>query len=285
MEQYEEQEDADGNKRYVLVVDSEGNPVINQEAVEMRDRLIQELASIKIPDSPLEYILDQLGYENVAEITGRKRRVVMNRNEGKKVIQSRSEHSIHADLDDFLNDRKQILVFSEKGGTGASYHADRTFKNQRKRIHYLVQPGWKAETAIQGLGRSHRSNQAVTPMFVLVTTNLKAQMRFISTIARRLDQMGSLTRGQRQAGSQGIFRAQDNLESDYARDALRIFLTDLSRNRIDNLNPNDFEDQTGLKLRGQNNDLATIDIKQFLNRLLSLDVSMQTLCLTPSWSA
>ena len=39
------------------------------------------------------------------------------------------------------------------------------------------------------------------------------ERRFLSTIARRLDTLGAITRGQRQTGGQGMFRSEDNLES------------------------------------------------------------------------
>src|SRR3546814_3064140 len=59
-----------------------------------------------------------------------------------------------------------------------------------------------------------------TTLFRSVTTDVKGERRFISTIARRLDALGALTRGQRQTGGQNLFDPADNLESDYARDAL-----------------------------------------------------------------
>ena len=93
-------------------------------------------------------------------------------------------------------------------------------ENQRKRVHYLLEPGWKADTAIQGLGRSNRTNQAQPPLFRPVATNVKGEKRFLSTIAKRLDSLGAITRGQRQTGGQGMFRPEDNLESPYARAAL-----------------------------------------------------------------
>src|SRR3546814_12429920 len=58
------------------------------------------------------------------------------------------------------------------------------------------------------------------PRYRPVSTDVKAQKRFISTIARRLDSLGAMTRGQRQTGGQNMFRPEDNLESWYARDAL-----------------------------------------------------------------
>jgi C-terminal domain on Strawberry notch homologue len=87
----------------------------------------------------------------------------------------------------------------------------------------MLEAGWRADTAIQGLGRSNRTNQAQPPLFRPVATNVKGEKRFLSTIARRLDTLGAITKGQRQTGGQGLFRADDNLESHYARDALRAF--------------------------------------------------------------
>lgn len=66
------------------------------------------------------------------------------------------------------------------------------------RVHYLLEPGWKVDTAIQGLGRTNRTNQAQPPLFRPIATNVKAEKRFLSTIARRLDTLGDITRGQRQ---------------------------------------------------------------------------------------
>ena len=112
-----------------------------------------------------------------------------------------------------MDGTKKLLVFSDAGGTGRSYHACLKAKNQARRIHYLLEPGWRADAAIQGLGRTHRSAQASAPLFRPVTTDVRGERRFISTIARRLDTLGALTRGQRQTGGQNLFDPADNLES------------------------------------------------------------------------
>ncbi|MGF6312615.1 hypothetical protein ABIB82_006508 [Bradyrhizobium sp. i1.8.4] len=151
-----------------------------------------------------------------------------------------------------MDDLKRVLVFSEAGGTGRSYHAELSAKNQRLRVHYLLEPGWKADAAIQGLGRTNRTNQAQPPLFRPIATDVKAEKRFLSTIARRLDTLGAITRGQRQTGGQGLFRPEDNLESCYARDALRQLYLLIVRGKIDGCSLHRFESSTGLKLMDDN---------------------------------
>ena len=178
-----------------------------------------------------------------------------------------------------MDDGKRILVFSDAGGTGRSYHAELSARNQRLRVHYLLEAGWKADTAIQGLGRTNRTNQAQPPLFRPVSTDVKAEKRFLSTIARRLDTLGAITKGQRQTGGQGLFRAADNLESVYARAALRQFYLHLHQGRIAGCSLGDFQDATGLALTDRDGTLKEElpAITTFLNRLLALTIGMQNL--------
>lgn len=275
IQQYEEYIDENGNRRSRPVVDSQGNPVINPEAVKIRDALIMKLGAIRVPEGPLEQVINYFGSDRVAEVTGRKRRYVRMEKDGREQMVEQKLGNAHAlaDANAFMDGKKDILIFSDKGGTGRSYHADRTAKNQKRRIHYLVQPGWRANKAVQGFGRTHRSNEANAPHYVLLTTDLKAQRRFLSSIARRLDQLGALTKGQRQTGSQGIFSAEFNLETQYADDALFSFFTDLRDGHIEGLDMKTVEDQMGLEVTDKDGNITTATIPtipRFLNRLLSL---------------
>ena len=177
---------------------------------------------------------------------------------------------------------KRILVFSMAGGTGRSYHADLGCGNTARRIHYLLEPGWRADQAIQGLGRTHRTHQASAPLFRPVTTDVKGERRFIATIARRLDSLGAITRGQRDSqtamggGDATLFRTSDNLESPYAKVALRQFYIALWRGNIAGWSMDRFEDATGLKLIWEGSlkeDLPPMP--RFLNRLLALPIAEQ----------
>jgi hypothetical protein len=144
-----------------------------------------------------------------------------------------------------------------------------------------LEAGWKADAAIQGLGRTNRTNQAQPPLFRPIATNVKAEKRFLSTIARRLDTLGAITKGQRQTGGQGLFRPEDNLESHYARDALRQLYLLLVMGKVEGCSLQMFEDATGLKLTDSNgirDDLPPITT--FLNRLLALTIELQNILFT-----
>jgi hypothetical protein len=90
----------------------------------------------------LDQVIQHFGTEAVAEITGRSRRIV--RKGDRLCVENRAASANLAETSAFMDDEKRILVFSDAGGTGRSYHADRGAKNQRLRVHYLLEAGWKA---------------------------------------------------------------------------------------------------------------------------------------------
>ncbi len=197
------------------------------------------------------------------------------------MVENRAVSASLADVAAFMDDQKRVLVFSDAGGTGRSYHAELSARNQRLRVHYLLEPGWKADAAIQGLGRTNRTNQAQPPLFRPIATDVKAEKRFLSTIARRLDTLGAITRGQRQTGGQGLFRPEDNLESPYARDALRQLYLLLVRGKVEGCSLALFEDATGLSLMDANGIKDELPpITTFLNRLLALTIDLQGVLFT-----
>ena len=279
VQQYEEYKDEKGNVKSKPAYNSKGEPVLNREAVRKRDTLLDQLGSMKAPSSPIDMIINAFGTDLVAENTGRSSRVI--NVDGKNVQQRLSNNTRSADVEAFQNGKKRIMIFSEAGGTGKSYHASKAAKNQQQRVHYLLEAGWKASTAVQGFGRSHRSNQVSAPIFKLVTTDLKGQSRFISTIAKRLAQLGSLTKGQRQAGSQGMFSEDDNLENAFSATVLKSYITALAKGGINDItNGKEIISKLGLNVYSsdgsinQNSDDLT-SINKFLNRILSLEYDEQ----------
>ena len=270
---YEPFSDSEGNLSSRPVF-RDGHPVESREAVARRDELIERLASLEPVPGALDQIVQRFGTDLVAEVTGRSRRVV--RKGERLAVENRAGSANLAEAAAFMDDQKRILVFSDAGGTGRSYHADLAARNQRLRIHYLLEPGWKADAAIQGLGRTNRTNQAQPPLFRPIASDVKAEKRFLSTIARRLDTLGAITRGQRQTGGQGLFRPEDNLESPYARDALRQLYLLLVRGKVEGCSLDRFESATGLKLMDDNGIKDELPpITTFLNRLLALTIDLQ----------
>ena len=272
---YEPFTDGEGNL-YSRPVMQDGQPVLCREAVARRDRLIETLASLPPVPGALDQIVQRFGTDMVAEVTGRSRRIV--RKGDRMRVENRAGSANLGETQAFMDDEKRILVFSDAGGTGRSYHAELSAKNRRLRVHYLLEAGWKADAAIQGLGRTNRTNQLQPPLFRPIATNVKAEKRFLSTIARRLDTLGAITRGQRQTGGQGLFRPEDNLESQYARDALRRLYLLIFAGKIEGCSLAMFETSTGLKLadtNGLKDDLPPITT--FLNRLLALTIGLQNI--------
>ena len=275
---YEPFTDSEGNLSSRPVY-RDGQPVESREAVARRDRLIEKLASLPPVPGALDQIVQCFGTDTVAEVTGRSRRVI--RKGDRLMVENRAGSANLAEAAAFMDDVKRILVFSDAGGTGRSYHAELTAKNQRLRVHYLLEPGWKADAAIQGLGRTNRTNQAQPPLFRPIATDVKAEKRFLSTIARRLDTLGAITRGQRQTGGQGLFRPEDNLESHYARDALRQLYMLIVRGKVEGCPLQTFESATGLSLMDEGGIRDELPpITTFLNRLLALTIDLQGVLFT-----
>lgn len=275
---HEPYSDEEGNIRSKPVY-QDGNPVVCQAALQRRDALLEQLGALPPVASALDQLLHHFGTDTLAEVTGRSRRIVKKTGiDGSRLcVEPRPASSNRAETSAFMDGKKTILVFSDAGGTGRSYHADRNAGNQRRRVHIMLETGWKADAAVQGLGRTNRTNQSSAPLLRPVATNVKGEKRFISTIARRLDSLGALTKGQRQTGGQGLFRPEDNLESDYAKTALRRLYRLLYQGEIDGLSLVEFQDATGLSLIDQDGSLKEDlpPITTFLNRVLAMRIAQQ----------
>ena len=270
-------EDTEGNVTMVVARTQDGAPVLSQDALALREDLVTHLACLPAVPGVLDALMEAFGADQVAEITGRSRRIVTRGD--RRIVERRGAAAAKAETDAFMAGKKRILVFSDAGGTGRSYHADLGCLNTQQRHHYLAEPGWRADAAIQGLGRSHRTNQAHPPLFSPLTTNIHGERRFLSTIARRLDSLGALTRGERRASSNGLFRTEDNLESPWARRALQAFYNALHWGTVEGWTLAQFEEKTALSLTDQDGALLAADkappITTWLNRVLALRIADQ----------
>jgi len=114
--------DEDGNERSRPMIDEAGNPVHSQEALRIKAETLELLGALPPIVPALDAIISRFGTNAVAEITGRTRRLVT-LPDGCQRLESRTANQSLADANAFMGGAKRILVFSDAGGTGRSYHA------------------------------------------------------------------------------------------------------------------------------------------------------------------
>src|SRR3546814_16606367 len=100
------------------------------------DRLVEHLAALPPVQAALDQIVWHFGTEQVAEVTGRSKRVVRKAGAGgdRLCVESRPASANLGETQAFMDDERRILVFSDAGGTGRSYHADLGARNRRPRL-------------------------------------------------------------------------------------------------------------------------------------------------------
>jgi len=195
-----------------------------------RDAVFEAIKLLWLPPNPLDTLIDRLGgMDEVAELTGRKMRLVRDTNTNKVFLQPRTvngesqEEQNQHERDEFMSDAKRIAVISEAASAGISLQADKRVKNQRQRVHFTLELPWSADKAIQQLGRTHRSNQVHGPEYRFLISSVGGERRFASAVAKRLEGLGALTQGDRRAtvGAQGLGLTTFNVDNKYGRTALK----------------------------------------------------------------
>ena len=278
-------EKGEERQRFVPTLDDDGNPVINQQAVAFRNNILAEMRGISLPLPPLDQIMLAFGPGRLAEVTGRTKRLIPNKPNGDQdgatgvELEDRTEAQRLQDIDDFHDGKKPALIFSTgAGGASMSYHAKLGSKNTAKRVHYLIQLGYRADQVTQGLGRTHRSNQAQPPEIVLCSCDLPADRLYASRIVSGLFKLGALTQGHRHATSNGMFDERDCLDGPYAIKAWDDLQNDIRNDEVAELTWEQFIADMGLKdsdpSKPDDEDRATKyhlgTVNQMINRVAAL---------------
>ena len=272
--------------KYEPLLGENGEQIHSKAALALKQELLDRLATLALPEHPLDQLINHFGAENVAEMTGRKMRLVKLSN-GDFAYRPRGiagvpqrQTNLH-ELQNFQGRRKRIAIMSEVAATGDSLHSDKRAINQQRREHIAAELKWSADKQLQDFGRSNRCNQVSPPIYILVYTELGGEKRFSTSIARRLASTGALNKGDRRANQIGGLE-KFNLESKEGRAALKIVYDRiLAGFQIPNLKDARLTlSDMGLLIKSESGEETITEgekqnIVRFFNRLLSLEVDRQ----------
>jgi hypothetical protein len=278
---------ATGKTIQVPVKNEQGNIVESKQALQMKQNLIDGLSSLELPENPLDQLVNHFGERCVAELTGRTRRLIRDPRTGRVEYKKRAPEGVAMDrtnvyeMEQFQQGSKRVAIISDAASTGISLHASNRAANKQRRVHITLELGWSADKQMQTFGRTHRSDQAVPPEYVLLSTELGGEKRFSSTIARRLGSLGALTKGDRGAADNGDL-AKYNFETQEGRAALGLTLRRImSGESVPGLeNPKQTLRDIGLLVTNRDGceEIRKEDeynVPRFLNRVLALCVDEQ----------
>lgn len=212
----------------------------------IQEMLLSLLGHLKLPCNPLDDLIDQLGgRDNVAELTGRRGGVERVKDDGFIVSDDDDDENAFASASHrrrrstkvgykirgaqsnlkekkaFMNGEKLVAIISDAASTGISLQADKRALNQRRRVHITLELPWAADAAVQQFGRSHRANQASAPIYCILLTNAGGEIRFAASAAKRLQSLGALLRGDRNAIGAGSELREFDVDTKEGLEALK----------------------------------------------------------------
>jgi hypothetical protein len=225
---YQDKTDPSGNIIRVKVTDKEGRPVQSKEALRLRSELLEKLSDLVLPENPLDQIVNYFGPDQVAEISGRRKRLIRDPRNNQVRYASRAPKGVPMNKlnthenEQFQNGIKRIAIITAAGSTGISLHSSLSAINQQRRCQIVLELAWSAVLQMQSFGRTHRSFQKYPPKYILLSTNLGGERRFSATIARRLESLGALCKGDRKAADGGTQLSRYSFESSLGRGSLNL---------------------------------------------------------------
>lgn len=280
-QQFEDIEGDNGSTIKVPAMEN-GEEIHSRVAMQMKENLLNRISDFSLPDNPLDQIINYFGSSKVAEITGRKRRLVKNEQTGKVEYKRRNPEGVSMnktnvwEMKQFQDGKKHIAIISDAGACGISLHSDNGALNKQKRVQMTLQVGWSADKQMQTFGRTHRTNQAHPPEYIMTITNIGGEKRFASTIAKRLASLGALTKGQADATDGSL--SQYNFETKEGTAALMKLYKGIETGRIDIEGINAYDTLSDMRIIQEPDGIKKEDytnIPKFLNRILTIDLNRQ----------
>ncbi|HEX8250852.1 MAG TPA: strawberry notch C-terminal domain-containing protein [Pyrinomonadaceae bacterium] len=116
--------------KYEPLLNDAGEQIHSKAALELKQGLLDRLLTLQLPEHPLDQLINHFGAENVAEMTGRKNRLVKLSN-GDYAYRPRGiagvpqrQTNLH-ELQNFQGGRKRIAIMSEVAAGGGDFlHSD-----------------------------------------------------------------------------------------------------------------------------------------------------------------
>ena len=93
-----------------------------------------------------------------------------------------------------------VLLLNSSGSTGLSAHASSDFRNQARRVMFVLQPSWDINEMMQMFGRVNRKNQLSKPIYHLVFTSAAGEQRNAAILMSKLRSLAANTSGVSKAG-------------------------------------------------------------------------------------
>ncbi len=262
----------DGNNKPIFrpAKAADGSTITCPLAVMNRERAIRAL-SRNVPPMPL---LDRLVLhfgDRIAELTGRSarpERIDTDAYGRNLTIRPRSSAHCLRECQDFQSGQRRILVFSNAGTTGRSFHDDLRNPISAQRVHYIAEPSWDPLNLLQGIGRTHRSAQRTAPVLRLAATDLPGEARYLANASSRISRISSSNRANSRATTAINFEDLPQFDNAIGRHALAELYADIRNRQVPDWSANSFTRRTGLPA-GTHNHYHRNTIA-FLNRLLTL---------------
>ena len=148
------------------------------------------------PIDVIVQILKEAGY-TVAEVTGRKYELQLNRKKGMGLVLSRKKINTNDAFRKFNNNEVDVLLINQSGSTGASAHAIPTSKvppdQVKQRVMIVLQAELDINTEVQKRGRINRTGQLLKPIYDYVTSAIPAEKRLMMMLQKKLKSLDANT--------------------------------------------------------------------------------------------
>lgn len=189
--------DVDGNKIFKRFEVSELSPEAQMNYLHISEKL--KAASTGITISPIDVIVKMIrdaGY-TVAEVTGRKYELQINKKTNKAVVVSRKRVNTNDAFRQFNNNEVDALLINQSGSTGASAHAVATSKvpkeKVQQRVMVVLQPELDISIEVQKRGRINRTAQLWKPIYDYMNSAIPAEKRLMMMLQKKLKSLDANT--------------------------------------------------------------------------------------------